>query len=56
MIEIYIPIMESQREAKPLFFNYFPLSFEREGDKGGEVDKQLLAVSVNYDYNVSGIS
>jgi len=58
MIGIYIHIMESQREASPLFFNYFPLSFEGEGDKGGEVEKQsrLLAVSANYDYNVSGIS
>ena len=32
--------MESLREAKPLLHNQFPLSFEGEGDKGGEVDKQ----------------
>jgi len=38
MIEIYIHIMESQREAKPPLYNQFPLSFEGEGDKGGEVD------------------
>ena len=50
MIGTYIPIMESQREASPPLYNQFPLSFEGEGDK------QLLAVSVNYDYNVSGIS
>jgi hypothetical protein len=30
--------MESYREAKPLFLN-FPLSFEGEGDKGGEDEK-----------------
>ena len=28
--------MESQREAKPLLPNQFPLSFEGEGDTGGE--------------------
>jgi len=27
------------RGAKPLFLISFPLSFEGEGDKGGEVDK-----------------
>ena len=27
------------RGAKPLFKNLFPLSFEGEGDTGGEVDK-----------------
>jgi len=32
-------LKESQREAKPLSHNPFPLSFEGEGDKGGEVDK-----------------
>jgi hypothetical protein len=34
--------MESQREASPLLKNLFPLSFEGEGDKGGEVDKYSL--------------
>ncbi len=34
------PPKESQREAKPLLYNQFPLSFEGEGDKGGEDDKQ----------------
>jgi hypothetical protein len=29
---------ESQREAKPLLKNLLPLSFEGEGDKGGEVN------------------
>jgi len=29
------------RGAKPLFL-YLPLSFEGEGDKGGEVDNNLL--------------
>jgi len=40
MIGIYIPIMECQREALPLFFNYFPLSFEGEGDKVGSLKNQ----------------
>ena len=31
---------ESQREAEPLLHNYFPLSFEGEGDTGGEVDNK----------------
>jgi hypothetical protein len=30
-------IKESSREAKPLFQKLFPLSFQGEGDKGGEV-------------------
>jgi len=30
----------SLRGAKPLFRNPLPLSFEGEGDTGGEVDKQ----------------
>ncbi len=34
------PPKESQREAKPLLYNQVPLSFEGEGDKGGEDDKQ----------------
>jgi len=25
--------------VKPFFYNTFPLSFEGEGDKGGEVEK-----------------
>ncbi len=37
---------ESLREAKPLFYNYFPLSFEGEGDKGGEVDKNTILFSL----------
>jgi len=28
--------------VKPLSMNLFPLSFEGEGDKGGEVSKQSL--------------
>jgi hypothetical protein len=45
MIGIYIHIMGresligSLRGAQPLFIESFPLSFEGEGDKGGEVDK-----------------
>jgi hypothetical protein len=35
----YSRIRESLREAKPLFLYLFPLSFEGEGDQGGEVDK-----------------
>ena len=32
--------MGSLRGATAPLFNSFPLSFEGEGDKGGEVDKQ----------------
>jgi len=33
--------MGSLRGAKPLFMKIFPLSFEGEGDTGGEVDYPL---------------
>jgi len=41
---VIIPIefRESRREAKPLLKNVIPLSFEGEGDKGGEVDKESI--------------
>jgi len=32
-------IKKSPREAKPLFSISLPLSFEGEGDKGGEVER-----------------
>jgi len=35
-------VRESFRGAKPLFYYYFPLFFEGEGDKGGEVDNTML--------------
>jgi len=34
---LYSQSKESPREAKPLFFKLIPLSFEGEGDTGGEV-------------------
>ena len=41
-MNVYEVLKESQREAKPLLRNQFPLSFEGEGDTGGEVDKEFL--------------
>ena len=39
------PNIESLRGAKPLLENPLPLSFEGEGDTGGEVDKIICQPS-----------
>jgi len=44
---------KSFREAQPLLYNYFPLSFEGEGDTGGEVDNIMKTVETIADLKSS---